>query len=323
MALTAFERNLASPIEVSSFRQDKDKKARDRLARLITERLRRHGCFPMRRGEGVTHWVRGAMKSCAAFFSMPEDQKRLSRATTPGGPGYAGLGAEQLGEAGEAIWRESYTLPAYAGNGAVAGSQEGGRARAPLPPDFSENLEQLNYVVAEAAREVARAVAVGCDQNAYYFRNSVSTTRIFYYPEQAPGARHVFLPPHKDTGLLTFVIGPPARGLEFLDPETGCYAPAILPVDQILVVGGELLECVTAGYLKAATHRACFPGEEGRVAIVSFANLYSRSKIPQMFPDRANLYLEENPAYAQMTPQEFSTARLESLGYRVFGAGRA
>jgi len=321
MAQTAFERNLVSPITLPSFYQHNDGKLFLRLARIMTRRLHRFGCFPLIRGRGLTHWVDRAMGAGADFFGRPENQKRLSRAATPGGAGYAPLGSETLGENGDRIWRESFTINSI---DKTIGQDTAYHSVSPVwpaePPAFQVNFEQYQEVVGELSHEVLRAVAVSCGEKPSYFGNIMSNgavvTRLFFYPDSAPNGSDMLAPAHDDVSLLTVAAGLSAPGLELLDADADCYVPVRLPRNQVLVMAGEQLGFITAGYLKTTTHRVRVSPPGGRAVIMSFVSGNKTTILPQMFSARANPYLKENADYADMNAQEFANARLGGKAYQ-------
>jgi isopenicillin N synthase-like dioxygenase len=75
---------------------------------------------------------------------------------------------------------------------------------------------------------------------------------------------------HEDGCLLTLMSNT-GGGLEFVNGSNA--APAHLGADEIFVVAGDILHLLSGGAIRPLYHRVCAGGNEGRMALLYFADL--------------------------------------------------
>lgn len=305
MGSGAFLRNLKTPIEFNSFLID-DEERFTKTARTLARRIHRFGCVPVKRGAGLAHWAQQAVRSCEAFFSLPEETKAQCRAGVAGAAGYNPYASE-----GD---RETFVVNRVRPSIRKEDSFFSKSANWPSEPErFQYNVECFYGAIDELTQELLQALSIGCGVEPWFFKSMIRkgalSTRMFCYSGDGAEADDIALPPHKDLGFLTLTPEAGAAGLEVWDEVEEEYLPVRMAPDEVLVLGGEALECVTAGHLRAPVHRLRMP-QERSISIVSYLIGSGRAKLREMFPDAVNPYAKLQPGFDAMTPVEFVRERL-------------
>lgn len=189
------------------------------------------------------------------------------------------------------------------------------------PKEFQKRLDQLYYVVDELSRQLMAAIAFGCGVEVTFFDKNARERSPQYAGFSLSGGSGEFIGygvvTHRDSGLLTILIGVTTSGLYVLDDKTKVYVPVRPTIDQVFVMGGELLNFITGGRLIAPIHHVqTVPGPAlGRISIANFLVGNNRIKIRRMFTRPDDPYLADNGAYADMASVEFVEARLAQYDY--------
>ena len=334
MAVTGFEQNLRSPIEYSPFLVD-DKKEFAQTARLMTNRLRKYGCFPLLLSKDMLRSAELALREYRAFFNLPLEEKLRARAKAGGAAGYTPPGAEKIRIRDEEtsensqkkyfhFQREVYTVTStdpkmedsdayYASMLVWPEGREGFRTSV-------ENPHSSSYDIAD---DIMSAIAIGSGNARKHFnpllRGGAIGTRAFRYCKIDPDAGNLAVPKHQDIGLLSILLGVSAPGLEVFDPDRDDCVPVQLPKGQCLVVGGKLLELLSSGDIKAAFHRVvlCPDAAPNRVTVNHFVigNKKTKLKDALLHPDAANPQFARNPGYLDLTCEGFARAQIDELDY--------
>ena len=203
-----------------------------------------------------------------AFFALPDETKRAYHVPGGGGArGYTPFGTEQAKDAKvhdlKEFWHVGRPLP------------EGHEYADLMPPniwpsempDFRPTMESLFASFDEAGRTILSAIALhlGLEQN--WFEDSVrdgnSVMRLLHYPPipQDVAAGAVRAAPHGDINTITLLLGAEEAGLE-LQTRQGDWLAVDPPEGALVVNIGDMLERLTAGYLRSTLHRVVNPGGE-------------------------------------------------------------
>ena len=128
-------------------------------------------------------------------------------------------------------------------------------------------LEALGHVLLPV---FARALGLGGDFFAPFFREPSITLRISRYPPQAAFDGEEFgTAPHTDAGFVTFLAQSDVRGLDILCRD-GTWFPAPVVPGSLLVNIGQMLSRWTNGLWPATPHRVVNLGSRERHAIPFF-----------------------------------------------------
>lgn len=317
MGAGAFLRNLNTPIDFNPFLID-DQDQFKKTARTLTRRVERFGCVPVRRGPGLTHWVREAAHSCEAYFSLPEDTKMRNRAKTAGGEGYNAFPKETGGDRNGAELCEAFVVNRI--NPSVPDDDffyARSVNRPEAPERFRYHLERLYDAIDELTEEILQAFSVGCGMKPAFFKSVTGRGALSARVCRSAGAggvdQHDGEPAsRRDVALLTVLPGGAAAAIEIWDRHEGEFFSVETPPDQALVMGGELLACITSGHLHAPTYRARLSPDRNvsSVSIAGYLIGNDKTKIRRMFPDADNFYTRLQPDIETMTPVEFVKTRL-------------
>ena len=135
-------------------------------------------------------------------------------------------------------------------------------------PGFSLVFEALFNDLELFANRLLEAVAEYLGQPTSYFADMVrdgnSVLRVIHYP-QIEGSMQgmVRAAAHEDINLLTVLPASTRPGLEVMTRD-GVYMPVNTPPDVMICDTGDMMELLTAGRLKATTHRVVNPeGQDG------------------------------------------------------------
>ena len=200
-----------------------------------------------------------------AFFALPDDVKRAYRLPNGGGArGYTPFGTEKAKDASvhdlKEFWHVGRALPAGHPYAAVMAPNVW-----PEEIDaFRATMEELYAAFEGAGRKILSAIALHLGLAADWFDDTVkdgnSVMRLLHYPplegEHAEGA--VRAAAHGDINTITLLLGAEEAGLELLTRQ-GEWLPVTPPEGALAVNIGDMLDRLTAGYLRSTTHRVVNP----------------------------------------------------------------
>lgn len=288
----------------------------------LTAPLETFGCVRIKLEPELVQCIKNALAACRAYFSLPEEEKKRQRAGVIGAAGYNPYRSEEYGGSNRREEREFFVV-----NSVKPELPEGTLffSRAPrwprAPEAFRFHLERLYHHVHELARRLARAIAAGCGVGAAFFdgmlHNGSFSTRVFRYPAGHVDKLALSLISHRDSGLLTILLGITAPGLEVRDPATGKFLAVTPPEDEAFVMVGEALAMISAGRLPAPVHRvrATSSSDRDRFVIANFLSGNDDAPVRLMYLNADNAYLDKDAAYARMTPVGFVETILREWRY--------
>lgn len=291
-------------------------------ARALTASFAPFGCVRIKLEPVLVQRIKNAIAACETYFLLPEEEKKAFSASVVGAAGHNAFRTEEYTGTNRKEERESFVI-----NTVKPGLPEDtmffcGAQPWPLRPEaFRVHLEALHRYIHALAESFMRVLAVGCGVAPDFFdgmlRNGSFGARVIRYPAGYEDRLALSLSSHRDAGLLTVLLGVTAPGLQVLDSTTGEFIAVTPPEDEAFVMAGEALAMVTAGRLPAPVHRvrAMSPSDCDRFVIANFLAGNDEARLRQMFPEADNAYLNENNAYAEMTPIEFAESRLKEWRY--------
>lgn len=222
------------------------------------------------------------------FFDLPTQEKRaVDMIRSPHFRGYSRLGAELT--RGRPDWREQFDIGAESERRWRPGDPAWMRLQGPNQwptalPELRGLLLSWQGAVTATAVRLLRAFAEALGQAADAFEPLYRSApnqhiKIIRYPAQdgAGGAHGVG--PHKDSGLLTFVLQDDVGGLEVEREDGSWIAAAPLPGSLVVNIG-ELLEIATNGYLRATVHRVVPPAGRDRLSAAFFLGASHEATTP-------------------------------------------
>ncbi|MGO3741364.1 isopenicillin N synthase family dioxygenase [Kerstersia sp.] len=243
-------------------------------------------------GHGIQPELLQAVKQRAReFFALPQAEKlAVQMIHSPHFRGYSLAAAEYT--RGRQDWREQFDIGAERAVREI-GPQTPPWARLQGPnlwPDAS--LPQLRPVLqawqAEMTRTTLRllrafALALGLEENAFdalYGREPNEHAKIIRYPGREQTGSDQGVGPHKDSGLITFVLQDEQGGLQ-VESKDGRWIDAH-PIENTFVVNiGELLELATNGYLRATVHQVVTPPSgRDRLSVAFFLGARLDAEVP-------------------------------------------
>lgn len=220
-------------------------------------------------GHGVSETLEAAVRDISRrFFALPEAEKlKVQMIHSPHFRGYNRAGLELT--RGRPDWREQFDVHSE-------------REALPIGPDTppwarlqgpnlwpDKALPELRSVLLQWQSELTRvairlvqafteALVGDPDALAPIYRESPNQTmKIIRYPARLTDDASQGVGPHKDSGLLTFVLQDDTGGLQ-VETEKG-WVEAVPRPGTFVVNIGELLELASNGYLKATVHRVVSP----------------------------------------------------------------
>lgn len=209
-----------------------------------------------------------ADKAARALFALPDAVKRGYKVPGGGGArGYTPFGTERAKDALihdlKEFWHVGRTLP------------DGHRYHDVMAPNiwpdevagFREVMEELFAAFDETGRKLLSAIALHLELPEHWFDDTVkdgnSVMRLLHYPpiegREAEGA--VRAAAHGDINTITLLLGAEEAGLELLTRQ-GEWLPVTPPPGALAVNIGDMLDRLTAGYLRSTTHRVVNPRGE-------------------------------------------------------------
>jgi isopenicillin N synthase-like dioxygenase len=224
--------------------------------------------------------VRAVMDAYAAFFALPEAEKRkVDMARTGSNRGWGAPRSEQVSAEANPDYKEvfdcGYELP--------AGHPLAARDLPVYAPNLWPDLPGFRAAVQgyyadalDVAMEVLRAIAAAIGAPDDYFdaafARPMALLRGNYYPPrpEGAGAQDFGIAAHTDYGCLTLLATDGAPGLEVLG-RGGDWVPVAAQPGEFVINFGEMLEMWTAGRVKATLHRVVGTAQE-RMSVPLFFN---------------------------------------------------
>lgn len=279
------------------------------VARLM-EGLKRYGFFTLS-GHGVdTALLDASYARSAAFFALPEAEKRRYAGALRG---YTPFGVEHAKDHDAPDLKEFWQIGHEDG---PDGPAEHPNVWPDAPEGFRDTFTALFGRLFGAGRQVLRAVAEGLALETEYFeprvRGGTSLLRLLHYPPVPEGAdpRCVRAAAHEDINLITLLVAAERPGLELLDRD-GRWLPVTGARGHLIVDSGDMMARLTNGVIPATTHRVVNPAGPN----------VSRYSMPFFLQPRSDVVLEcppsclhAGPPPPPVTAGEFLNQRLREIG---------
>lgn len=235
-----------------------DAAARTAFGREVGEALREDGAFLL-----VNHGLPRAaservLSEARRFFGLPEGEKRRSeRRELMGQRGYTSLGREQAVGHPVPDLKEFFSVGRELRDATLLGYPPN---LWPALPEFKPAVLEMFRALDLCSQALLRALALFVgepeDRLASLARDGDALLRLIHYPPVDPTA-----PPgamrcaaHQDVNLLTLLCDDSAEGVELLRGD-GSWMPVRAERGQVLVTSGDMLEHLTNGLVRSATHR--------------------------------------------------------------------
>ena len=196
-----------------------------------------------------------AYDEVAAFFALPEEEKRAFMVGRDGQRGYTPFGREHAKDAAAPDLKEFW----HVGRDAIAPNVW------PTEPRGFERQVAWLYDALDALglrllRALTGPLGVPGDTFDAMAAGGNSVLRLLHYPPLSPDAdpASVRAAAHEDINLITLLVSASAAGLELLD-RSGRWRAVDAPPDSVIVDVGDMLSRITNGALPATTHRVVNP----------------------------------------------------------------
>ncbi|MBX6744488.1 MAG: isopenicillin N synthase family oxygenase [Acetobacteraceae bacterium] len=222
------------------------------------------------------------------FFALPEAEKlAVQMVHSPHFRGYNRAGAELT--RGRPDWREQFDVHAerepwpQTPDAPAWTRLQGPNLWPPAQPELRPTLLAWQAALTELGIRLLRAFAEALEQPAdalapLYEGAPGQTLKIIRYPGSTKGEDGQGVGPHKDSGLLTFVLQHDIGGLQVQTRGGWVEAP---PLPGTFVVNiGELLELASNGYLRATVHRVVSPRAPERYSVAFFLGARLDATVP-------------------------------------------
>ncbi|RAI57111.1 isopenicillin N synthase family dioxygenase [Roseicella frigidaeris] len=222
------------------------------------------------------------------FFALPEAEKlAVQMVHSPHFRGYNRAGAELT--RGRPDWREQFDVhaerpPLPPRPGAPAWTRlQGPNLWPAAQPSLRPALLAWQTALTDLGLGLLRAFAEALEQPADAFEPlhgdaPGQNLKIIRYPALARDAEEQGVGPHKDSGLLSFVLQDAVGGLQVETRDGWVDAP---PIPGTFVVNiGELLELASDGYLRATVHRVLSPRGADRLSVAFFLGARLEATVP-------------------------------------------
>lgn len=259
----------------------------------------------------------------AAFFALPEEEKRQYHLTGQGGArGYTPFGTEiakgaKLHDLKE-FWHVGRDLPA---GHALSGSMPP-NIWPDSPAGFRETFEALYSEFDKVGARILSRIAVWLGLDESWFDPAIdegnSVMRLLHYPpipDAQTGA--IRAGAHEDINLITLLLGAEEAGLELLTKD-GRWIGVSPPEGALVVNIGDMLQRLTNHVLPSTTHRVRNPdGERARHSRYSMPFfLHLRSDFA--FHTLPQCISPENPDRypVSITADDYLQERLREIGLK-------
>ena len=286
--------------------------------------------FALVRDHGIdAGLIAEAWRLTAAFFALPEDEKRRYRLEgLAGARGYTPFRTEIAKGATETdlkeFWHVGRDLPAQ-----LDGTPHPLAASMPpnvwplRPEGFREVFERLYAEFDRVGAVILSRIAVNLGLAPDWFDTAVadgnSVLRLLHYPPvPATESGAIRAGAHEDINLITLLLGAEEAGLELLGKQ-GEWLPVAPPEGALVVNIGDMLQRLTNHVLPSTTHRVRNPaGDRARFSRYSmpfFLHLrsdFAFRTLPQCItpqtPDRYPV---------SITADDYLQERLREIGLRA------
>lgn len=149
-------------------------------------------------------------------------------------------------------------------------------------PEFRSSMEALFSVLDVYKSEIGRALSQALGNDPSYFPEMLAEgeclMRVIHYPANPPKDA-IWAGAHTDINFFTILPRSTAQGLQVLNTE-GKWVDVIVPDDSFIINCGDMLENLSNGYARSATHRVVDPGfGQERYSIVFFVHPRSEDRL--------------------------------------------
>ncbi|WP_043366649.1 isopenicillin N synthase family oxygenase [Belnapia sp. F-4-1] len=240
-------------------------------------------------GHGVDPELeRSVVEEAHRFFALPEAEKlAVQMVHSPHFRGYNRAGAELTRSRPD--WREQFDV--HAEREAVPqrpGLPAWTRLQGPnlwpaAQPSLRPALLAWQAALSRLGLRLLGAFAEALEQPADVFHPLVGeepgqNLKIIRYPAVAEGEPEQGVGPHKDSGLLSFVLQDAVGGLQ-VETREGWVDATPIPGSFVVNIG-ELLELASDGYLRATVHRVLSPRGADRLSVAFFLGARLDATVP-------------------------------------------
>lgn len=261
--------------------------------------------------------LKRAYELSAAFFALPEAEKRRYIAGVDGQRGYTPFGKEHAKDAKVADLKEFWHVGREFDADSPLATTYPMNVWPAQPKGFRETFLELYDALEDAGLSMLEALAPSLGVADDYFRKMAtdgnSILRLLHYPpigrEPPPGALRAAA--HEDINLITILVAANGGGLELLDRD-GKWLPVETEPDNLIVDAGDMLARATNDVIPATTHRVVNAPGSGTT---------SRYSMPFFMHPHSDAVLECIPSckgsgakYPPITADAFLKQRLKEIG---------
>jgi isopenicillin N synthase-like dioxygenase len=239
-----------------------DATSRAAFAQEVGEALRDAGLFLLANHGVPRALIERVHAQAARFFALPAEEKRKTeRRELAGLRGYTSLGRERARDHTVPDLKEYFSVGRELRDATLLGYTPN---MWPALPGFKEPLLELFAALDACAQALLRALAgfLGEPEERLVAmcREGDSLLRVIHYPPAGPDAPAESMPSaaHEDVNLLTLLVDESHEGLELLQRD-GTWLPVQAGRGRIAVLPGDMLQLLTNGLVRSATHRVRSP----------------------------------------------------------------
>ncbi|TGY87753.1 isopenicillin N synthase family oxygenase [Marinicauda algicola] len=281
--------------------------ARREFASGLVAGLKRYG-FIVVSGHGVPQaLMEDAYRASAAFFALPEAEKRRHAGALRG---YTPFGIEHARQSDKPDLKEFWQIGHEPAPGLTV---EHPNTWPEHPAEFRATFTALFDALFDAGGSLLSAIALDFGLEEEFFDARIaggqSLLRLLHYPPVPEGTDPgcVRAAAHEDINLITLLIAANGAGLELLDRD-GRWLPVEAGREDIIVDTGDMMARITGGVLPATTHRVVNPAGPN----------VSRYSMPFFVQPRSEVLLEPLPGCRSdaepITAGEYLNQRLKEIG---------
>ena len=264
--------------------------------------------------------LRRAYDVSAAFFALPEEEKKLYAAGPDGQRGFTPFGREHAKDSQFPDLKEFWHVGRQFQPGSPLSEIYAPNLWPARPDNFYETFTALYSALEQAGHSMLEALAPSLGVADDYFRamatDGNSILRLLHYPPVPEGVdpNRVRAAAHEDINLITILVAANGGGLELLDRD-GNWLPVETDPDNLIVDAGDMLARVCNDVVPATTHRVVNPTGPN-------VSRYSMPFFMHPHPNAVLSCLEscktaENgftAKYPDITANEFLRQRLREIG---------
>ncbi|MEO1252968.1 MAG: 2-oxoglutarate and iron-dependent oxygenase domain-containing protein [Pseudomonadota bacterium] len=260
--------------------------------------------------------LKKAYEKSAAFFALPDDEKRHYAAGVDGQRGYTPFGTEHAKDSKHPDLKEFWHVGREFDAGSPLADIYPANVWPERPEGFRETFLTLYDALEEAGLVMLDALAPSLDVSPAYFREMAtdgnSILRLLHYPPIPEGANPnaIRAAAHEDINLITILVAANGAGLELLD-RNGEWLPVETDPDNLIVDAGDMLARVANDVIPATTHRVVNPSGPN-------VSRYSMPFFMHPHPDAVLSCLDacvgDGAKYADITAGDFLQQRLREIG---------